>query len=536
MRRLALSIAFLATAVPAVSRAQSFPSADPVLRRMWALGMDSSQVYSLAQVLSDSVGPRLTGTPGIKRGNDWLVSRYTAWGIPARNEQYGTWKGWQRGTSHIDLISPRVRTLEGMMLAWSPGTSGKDVTGGAIILPELVDSNAFVRWLPEVRGKFVLISMLQPTCRPDADWEQFATKESFDKLKDDRNKAQIEWNRRVANTGYTVGLGTGTLGRRLEQAGAAGVIASRWSNGWGVQKVFGSLYQERVPAIDIGCEDYGLVYRVAENGQAPMLRVRSESQFLGDVPVFNTIAEIKGSSKPNEFIVLSAHFDSWDGGSGTTDNGTGTITMLEAMRILKLAYPNPKRTIIVGHWSGEEQGLNGSRAWAEDHKEVVSGLQALFNQDNGTGRVVNLSSAGLPKAAGNLARWVAQIPEDLTRGITLGFPGGPAGGGSDNASFACYGAPGFGLGALNWNYGTYTWHTQRDTFDKIVFDDLRNNATLTAMLAYLASEDPETVARDRRSFDRGPRPVATGGPGQFQPPSGWPACTPPLRDASRYSR
>jgi carboxypeptidase Q len=536
MRRLALSIACIVTAAPAIGAAQSYTSADPVLRRIFAVGMDSSQVYPLAQVLSDSVGPRLTGTPGIKRGNDWLVSRYTAWGIPARNEQYGTWKGWLRGSSHIDLIAPRVRSLEGMMLAWSPGTGGKDISAAAVILPEVADSNAFVRWLPEVKGKFVLISMLQPTCRPDADWEQFATKDSFDKLKDDRNKAQLAWNRRVANTGYTVGLGTGTLGRRLEQAGAAGVIASRWSNGWGVQKVFGSLYQERVPAIDISCEDYGLVYRLAENNQGPMLRVRSESQFLGDVPVFNTIAEIKGSQKPNEYIVLSSHFDSWDGGSGTTDNGTGTIIMLEAMRILRLVYPNPKRTIIAGHWSGEEQGLNGSRAWAEDHKEVVTGLQALFNQDNGTGRIVNLSSAGLPKAAGNLARWIAQIPEDLTRGITLGFPGGPAGGGSDNASFACYGAPGFGLGALNWNYGTYTWHTQRDTFDKIVFDDLKNNATLTAMLAYLASEDPETVARDRRSFDRGPRAAATGGQQAFQGPQTWPACTAPLRDATRYSR
>jgi hypothetical protein len=341
----------------------------------------------------------------------------------------------------------------------------------------------------------------------------------------------------VANTGYSVGLGTGTLGRRLEQAGAAGVIASRWSNGWGVQKVFGSLYQEKVPAIDLSCEDYGLVYRLAEHGQAPMLRVRSEAQFTGDVPVFNTIAEIKGSEKPNEYVMLSAHFDSWDGGSGTTDNGTGTITMLEALRILKLAYPQPKRTIIVGHWSGEEQGLNGSRAWAEDHKEVVTGLQALFNQDNGTGRVVNLSAQGLIKASGNLARWIAQIPTDLTQGISLGFPGAPSGGGSDNASFICYGAPGFGLGALNWNYGTYTWHTQRDTFDKIVWDDLRNNATLTAMLVYLASEDPETVPRDRRGFERGPRqPAAGGGPFGGQGPTAWPACTPPLRDASRYAR
>src|ERR671918_140600 len=136
--------------------------------------------------------------------------------------------------------------------------------------------------------------------------------------------------------------------------------------------------------------------------------------------------------------MLSAHFDSWDAGSGATDNGTGTITMLEAMRILRKVYPNPKRTIIVGHWSGEEQGLVGSRAFAADHPEIVRGLQALFNQDNGTGRVVN-------------------------------------------ASFACYGAPGFSLGALSWDYRTYTWHTNRDTFDKIVWDDLRNNVVLTAM-------------------------------------------------------
>ena len=180
MRRVAFPAALVYVALPTIVSAQSFPSSDPVIRRLWSIGMDSSQVYTLAQVLSDSIGPRLTGTPGMKRGNDWLVARYTAWGIPARNEQYGTWKGWQRGISHIDLIAPRVRSLEGMMLAWSPGTAGKDVTGAVVILPDVPDSNAFVRWLPEVKGKFVLISMLQPTCRPDADWEQFATTASFD--------------------------------------------------------------------------------------------------------------------------------------------------------------------------------------------------------------------------------------------------------------------------------------------------------------------------------------------------------------------
>jgi hypothetical protein len=166
---------------------------------------------------------------------------------------------------------------------------------------------------------------------------------------------------------------------------------------------------------------------------------------------------------------------------------------------------------------------------------VGRGLQAQFNQDNGTGRIVGLSSSGLTSAAGNLARWMASIPTDLSRGIQLSFPGAPAGGGSDKASFSCYGAPGFGLGALGWNYGNYTWHTNRDTFDKVVFDDLRANATLTAMLAYLASEDKETVTRERRVFDQGPR-AAPPGPGGFAGPTSWPACVAPLRDTSGYTR
>ena len=109
-------------------------------------------------------------------------------------------------------------------------------------------------------------------------------------------------------------------------------------------------------------------------------------------PTFNTIGEIKGTEKPDEYVILSAHFDSWDGGTGATDNGTGTITMMEAIRILKKIYPNPKRTILIGNWGSEEQGLNGSRAFVEDHPEIIKNIQAVFNQDNGTGRVVNIQA------------------------------------------------------------------------------------------------------------------------------------------------
>ena len=501
MTRFMRSLLMAAIAAAPLS-AQTFPVADPILSRIWSMGMESSQTMSLAQALTDSIGPRLTGTPSQKAGNDWLVSMYGKWGIPARNEQYGTWRGWRRGITHVDLISPRVRSLEATMLAWSPGTNERsragtvgaprDVEGTLAILPDLADSAAYARWLPTVRGKFVLVSLPQQTCRPDTNWVSYATVPSYIRMRRQQIADTADWNGRLRKTGFNAR----TLPKALERAGAAGIFTSNWSRGWGVNKIF-QARTDSVPSIDVSCEDYGLLYRLTLNNQRPVIRMRADAQFLGDVPVYNTIAEIRGTEKPNEYVMLSAHFDSWDGSSGATDNATGTVAMLEAMRILKSVYPNPKRTILVGHWSGEEHGLNGSRAFVEDHPEVVKGLQALFNQDNGTGRVSNVGAQGLVGASASLARWASRLPTEINEHITWSLPGSPMGG-SDNAAFVCHGAPGFGLYSNSWEYGQYTWHTNRDTYDKIVFDDLRNNATLIAMLAYLASEDPETTPRERR--------------------------------------
>jgi carboxypeptidase Q len=529
MRRICLGLAVLSLVSSARDvRSQTFPTNDPVLRRIWSIGMDSSHTWAMAQVLLDSIGPRLTGTPNQRAGNDWLLSKYRAWGIPARAEQYGTWRGWQRGVTHVDLMQPRVRTLEAHMLAWSPSTPRNEpLQVSTVILPGVNDSAAFTSWLPQVRGKFALISMPHSTCRPDDNWREFADSASFARMQAERTERTRQWNQRVMRlTGdTTITLATRTLMARMEAAGAAGVFTHQWSNGWGVDKIFDSWRLRRIPAVDLSCEDYGLVWRLTENRQNPVLRVQAESQELGEVPVANVIAEIKGSEKPNEYVMLSAHFDSWDAASGATDNATGTLVMLEAMRILKQVYPNPKRTILAGHWSGEEQGLIGSRAFAADHPEIVNGLQALFNQDNGTGRVVNVSASGLVDATGSLAGWLARLPRDVVRHINFGFAGAPASGGSDHAAFVCYGAPGFGLGSLSWDYGTYTWHTNRDTFDKIVWDDLKNNVVLTAMLAYLASEDPQTTPRGRANvFTQGGRPAT------------WPACVTPARKAADWIR
>ncbi|ASU33896.1 M20/M25/M40 family metallo-hydrolase [Mucilaginibacter xinganensis] len=457
----------------------------PVIDSIMAEETNNSQLEKLAHELFDGVGPRLVGTPQMKQANDWAVAKYKSWDIPAHNEKWGEWRGWERGVSHIDMVSPRVKSLEGTQLAWSPGMGKKTTTAEIIILPDLADSVAFQQWLPNVKGKFVMISMCQPTGRPDDNWKEFATTESFDKMKKERSAMTDAWRKRVSKTG----LNNKTLPVALENAGAVGILTNNWSAGFGVDKIFGA-YTKKVPTVDIALEDYGMLYRLTESGANPKISVHTESKELGVVPTFNTIAEIKGSEKPEEYVMLSAHFDSWDGGTGATDNGTGTLTMMEAMRLLKKYYPHPKRTILVGHWGSEEEGLNGSRAFVEDHPEIVKNLQALFNQDNGTGRVVNLTGQGYVEAKDYLTRWLAAVPDTIKNRIKTVFPGAPGGGGSDFASFVAVGAPGFSLGSLSWSYGSYTWHTNRDTYDKIVFSDLKNNAMLAAMLAYMASEDP----------------------------------------------
>ena len=540
-------------------------SSDPTIERIRRLGMDSSHVQQLSQALFDSIGPRLTGGPGIRSASDWVINTYKSWGIDAKREDYGTWRGWRRGTSHIDLIAPRVRSLEGTMLAWSPGTKGKPVTAQAIVLPKFKDSTEFVQWLPQAKGKIVLLSPAWPTCRPSEDWNRYGTPESIARMDTSIAQMQKDWSndpdstRLYRGTGYSLSLGTGSLGVRLEKAGVAGMISSRpklsgfanplapaggrggpgggrgfgggqnaggasargggpgsvvttqravqnagnGTGGWGTIEIF-ETYNTVAPAVTLSCEDYGLVSRLAEHNQKPMVRLDLDASLLGEQPVFNTVGMIRGSEKPDEYVMLSAHFDSWDGSSGATDNGTGTMMAMEAMRILKLAYPHPKRTILVGHWASEEQGLNGSTAFTEDHPEVMKGLQALFNQDNGTGRVQAVSSSGLTDIGRHLQSWYNRLSPVFTDStssevVAWSFNDVPTGnpGGTDGAVFACFGTPSFGMNAVQWNYGSYTWHTNRDTYDKVVFDDLKHNATLAAELVYAASEDPEFIKRDR---------------------------------------
>lgn len=455
---------------------------------------NNSQLENMAYELLDGIGPRLVGTPEMLAANEWSANKLKSWDIEANLQQFGTWKGWQRGTTHVDMVYPRTKTLAATQLAWSPSTK-KPVEAEVVILPKVSTKAEFEKWLPSVKGKIVLMAQYQKIGRSDEQIKEFATTELYEKLKAEKEQASKSFREYVKTIGYD----NNTLPEALEKAGAAGIAISNWTGIMGANRIFGAKTQ-KIPMFDIELEDYGMLYRMAEKGTKPRIKVDTQSKVLPEAKSFNTIGIIKGKEKPEEYIILSAHLDSWDGAQGATDNGTGTLTMLETMRVLKKYYPNNKRTIVIGLWGSEEQGLNGSRSFVKDNPEIIKGVQAVFNQDNGTGRVVDISGQGFVDSYDYIGRWLNAVPKKVKDNIKTNFPGMPGGGGSDHASFVAAGVPGFSLSSLNWGYFGYTWHTTKDTYDKIVFDELKNNVILTATLAYMASEDPDFTSREKRAM------------------------------------
>jgi hypothetical protein len=513
MRTAAIIALGLTLAAPTLANAQTFPTDDSVIQRMWEVGIENSRTPELAHHLMDYIGPRLAGSPNLAAAQDWLVGLYAEWGITARKEQYGTWNGWREGITHVDMIHPWVRSLEAKQLAWSP-PSGGPVEGEVLPLFAVATEADTSEWLPTVRGKWVMTRAPEIMCRAKQELEAGARPETVERLVAEREAMQSafwSWVREV---------GGRRIFSRIEEEGALGIIGSSWPGGWGVFTPFSS-FTDSIPSVDLSCEDYGLLYRLAESGKAPRIRVETESEDLGVVPQFNVIAEIKGSELPDEYVLLGAHLDSWHGGTGATDNGTGSIMMLEAMRIIKETYPSPRRTILVGHWGAEEMGLIGSAAFREDHPEVMEGMQAAFNQDNGTWRIIELEGQGFADAPNHIPNWMAALPTEISEHVDTPVPGEQLNSGSDHMSFICADVPSFRLRSPYPEYRQYTWHTNLDTYDKIVFDDLAENATLAAMLAYMASEDPVRFGRERTEL---PISERTGEPRE------WYSCWEPRRE------
>ena len=188
-------------------------------------------------------------------------------GVQARTVTYGTWEGWDRGTSHVDLVFPRVRSLEGRILAWSPGTGGEPVEGGVAVMPQMGSPADWEAFLETIGGKWVMFSFPQPTCRADDQWREFAQDGSFEAMAEARAQANRAWNQNLAATGSQDGRRR-DLHAQMEEAGALGIVTSLWPGSYGTTRVFNA-YNRNTPTFELGCEDYGLVHRLAASAANP---------------------------------------------------------------------------------------------------------------------------------------------------------------------------------------------------------------------------------------------------------------------------
>ena len=273
--------------------AKSQEKLNPIVESFVNEANNNSQLENMAYELLDGIGPRLVGTPEMLAANEWTAKTLRSWGVDANLQQFGTWKGWQRGITHVDMVYPRVKSLSATQLAWSPATK-KAIEAEVIVLPKVSSKAEFDQWLPSVKGKMVLIAQYQKIGRSDDQIKEFATPELYEKLKAEKEQASKDFRDYVKNIGYD----NNTLPEALEKAGAAGIAISNWTGIMGANRIFGAK-TSKIPMIDIDVEDYGMLYRMAEKGAKPKIKLEAQSKILPEAKSFNTIGMIKGKEKPN---------------------------------------------------------------------------------------------------------------------------------------------------------------------------------------------------------------------------------------------
>ncbi|MCW5949252.1 MAG: M20/M25/M40 family metallo-hydrolase [Pyrinomonadaceae bacterium] len=475
-------------------------------------GMENSSIMNTLHYFTDRYGPRLTGSPNHVNAAKWAVSQMKNWGF---DEAYlEPWEfghpGWVIDRSIGLMISPVSDTLTYEVLAWTPSTKGT-VRAEAVNLvlpdrPTQEELDAFFASMKDkVRGKIVLVGKPavvpvqiepQPKRIPD---------DVLEKRYDPANPQPqgpfpqppppVAGPRPGALPGAQISeqldkflLDNDVAVRINDAAREHGQIRAFNNRTFDVSKV--------VPTVVMRNEDYGRIARLLAHGTPVQLEFDIRTRTIPDgVTSYNTIGEITGTDKKNEVIMLGGHLDSWHAATGATDNAIGCAIMMEAARILKAIGVKPRRTIRVALWSGEEQGLLGSQAYVRRHFGSVEApgpdferFGGYFNIDSGTGRARGMSVFGPPESA-------AILREALSSFRDYGFMGvvnsqSRALGGSDNTSFNQAGLPGIGVQQDPIEYGSHTWHTNLDTYERIIEDDVKRSAIVIAAAVYtLAMRD-----------------------------------------------
>jgi carboxypeptidase Q len=460
------------------------------VRRLLDQAMNRSEVMQNLQHLSDVIGPRLSGSPAMRRANDWTAQRFRSYGLTARLEPYLFGVTWERGPASLRLTAPFSRAITAHSWAWTEGTGGRTLAG-PVVLADLTTPESLAVYRDKVRGAWVLPRAPYPTWNPDG---PPMTAEDSALLKE-----QLELRgRATADTSAAA-----VAARRqfqidlpyvLRSAGALGTLVDG-AKEHGLMTMSGSPNRvSPLPNLVVSHEDYSLLARLIAAGTTPRLEGRVENR-LGRTPVqqWNTVAEIRGTKRPGQVVILGAHLDSWDLGTGVTDNGTGSMVVLETARVIAQSGLRPKRTIRFILFSGEEQGLIGSRAYAAAHAANADGVQAVLVIDNGTGAIRGQALQGRDDLEGlwrQLLAPVTHLGADSVRQANKM--------GTDHLSFLPYGIPGFNFDQLPRGYN-HTHHSESDTYDKAVPRDLKQAAAVMAVTAWQLANLPELLPRGLKS-------------------------------------
>ena len=503
MKRLPVAIA-LAVVVSTSIVAQEAVDLDAV-HRIRTEALQNSQVMEHLFYLTDVSGSRLTNSPGFFTAADWIVKRLGEWGISARQEKWGPFgRGWTFTRFSAHMLEPQSTPLIGAPLAYTPGTNGP-VSGEAVIVA-IANESDFAKYKGTLKGKMVLLGTgrelqmsLQPlsTRRTDADLATLAQAPDAG-----AGRGQAPPGAAAIGGGRQGGPGGGNqqfvraLNKFLADEGVAVAVrvgAGRseggtvFAQGGGTRDVKDPVPP---PMVTLTPEHYNRIARLLDHKIPVKLEFDIQARFVDDrTDSVNVIGEIPGGRKRDEVVMIGAHLDSWHSGTGATDNAAGSAVMIEVMRILKTLNLRLDRTVRLALWSGEEQGLLGSQAYVrehfgsfEDQKPAFSKLAAYFNIDSGTGRARGLTLFGPPEAATVLREALASFTDLGLLGVTTTRSRQAAS--TDAFSFAAAGLPGVNALQDPIEYQSYTWHTNLDTYERVVEDDVKKSAIVIAAAVY----------------------------------------------------
>jgi hypothetical protein len=512
------AIAVLVGLPLAADRPVSEPLDLDAIYRIKDEGLQHSRVMELESYLTDVYGPRLTGSPDIKEAADWAQKTMKEWGLA--NVHLETWpfgRGWQNRRFTANAVTPRAYPLIAYPKAWTPGTNGP-VTGEAIIA--LVNSEKdFDAWRGKLRGKFVLATAIRDVpAHFEAPGHRYSDSELGDLAK------QPEAGRGRGGRGNAA---TDFDEKRTQfwiDEGVAAVLDFSRGDG-GTVFVQSPRNVSRDPKgrgqptqVTLAVEHYGRIWRTLEKQIAVTLQMDIDNRFYdADPNAFNILAEIRGSDKADEVVMLGAHFDSWHTGTGATDNAAGSAVMMEAMRILKVSGVKLRRTVRIGLWGGEEEGLLGSKAYVKAHygdpetmqlKPEHATFAGYFNLDNGTGRIRGVYQQANEAVAPIFQAWMEPFKNLGMSTLSIRNTGG-----TDHLSFDAVGLPGFQFIQDEIEYNARTHHSNMDVYERIQPDDMMRNAVIVATFVM------NTANRDDR-LPRKPLPKpqpARPGRGTLQP-------------------